>query len=138
RRVDARRRLGAHPRQRRPVQSAARARLPVDRLPALHVRDRARREPARRPLARRREDRVRATHERREGGRVMSSLYPVFLKLDGVPVLVVGGGAVAASKLDGLVAAGARVTVGAAAVFEAVRAEALGLGTTFWPSHSAG
>ena len=29
-------------------------------------------------------------------------LYPAFLKLDGLPVVVVGGGAVAASKLDGL------------------------------------
>jgi uroporphyrin-III C-methyltransferase/precorrin-2 dehydrogenase/sirohydrochlorin ferrochelatase len=39
------------------------------------------------------------------------ALYPVFLKLDGLPVVVVGGGAVAAQKLDGLLAAGARVTV---------------------------
>ncbi len=38
-------------------------------------------------------------------------LYPVFLKLAGLPVVVVGGGTVAASKLDGLLAAGARVTV---------------------------
>lgn len=41
----------------------------------------------------------------------MSALYPVFLKLDGVPVLVVGGGQVAASKLDALIAAGASITV---------------------------
>src|SRR5688572_1408013 len=39
------------------------------------------------------------------------ALYPVFLKLDGLPVVVVGGGAVAAQKLDGLLAAGARVAV---------------------------
>ena len=41
----------------------------------------------------------------------MTALYPVFLKLDGLPVVVVGGGTVAASKLDGLLAAGAHVTV---------------------------
>jgi uroporphyrin-III C-methyltransferase/precorrin-2 dehydrogenase/sirohydrochlorin ferrochelatase len=41
----------------------------------------------------------------------MSRLYPAFLKLEGRPVLLVGGGPVAASKLDGLLAAGAKVKV---------------------------
>src|SRR2546423_60165 len=36
-------------------------------------------------------------------------LYPAFLKLEGLPVVVVGGGPVAASKLDGLLAAGAHL-----------------------------
>lgn len=38
-------------------------------------------------------------------------LFPVFLRLTGRPVLVVGGGTVAASKLEGLRRAGADVTV---------------------------
>jgi siroheme synthase-like protein len=38
-------------------------------------------------------------------------MYPVFLKLTGRPVLVVGGGPVAAAKLEGLLAEGALVTV---------------------------
>ena len=41
----------------------------------------------------------------------MSPLYPAFLKLEGRPVLLVGAGPVAASKLDGLLAAGAKVKV---------------------------
>ena len=49
------------------------------------------------------------------------ALYPVFLKLDGLPVVVVGGGTVAAQKLDGLLAAGARVTVIAPEVRAEVR-----------------
>jgi siroheme synthase-like protein len=41
----------------------------------------------------------------------MTGLYPAFLKLEGKRVLLVGGGPVAAAKLDGLLAAGAQVTV---------------------------
>lgn len=41
----------------------------------------------------------------------MSGLFPAFLKLSGRPVLVVGAGPVAASKLAGLLEAGAVVTV---------------------------
>jgi precorrin-2 dehydrogenase/sirohydrochlorin ferrochelatase len=39
------------------------------------------------------------------------TLFPAFLKLQDRPVLVVGGGAIAASKIPGLLEAGARVTV---------------------------
>ena len=45
------------------------------------------------------------------GAGPISDGYPVVLRLEGRPVLVVGGGAVAARKVDGLRAAGARVTV---------------------------
>jgi siroheme synthase-like protein len=39
------------------------------------------------------------------------SLFPAFLKLEGRPVLVVGGGAIATAKIPSLLKAGARVTV---------------------------
>ena len=51
-----------------------------------------------------------------------TALYPVFLKLDGLPVVVVGGGPIAAGKLDGLLAAGAHVTVVAPTIVNAIRA----------------
>ena len=49
--------------------------------------------------------------------------YPVVLLLEGRKVLVVGGGAVAASKVVGLVAAGADVHVVALAVGDEVKAQ---------------
>jgi uroporphyrin-III C-methyltransferase/precorrin-2 dehydrogenase/sirohydrochlorin ferrochelatase len=48
-------------------------------------------------------------------------LFPVFLKLAGRPVLVVGGGAVAAAKVEGLRATGAIITVVAPRIDSAIR-----------------
>ena len=53
----------------------------------------------------------------------MSFGYPVMLDLAGADVLVVGGGAVAARKVAGLVQAGARVTVIAPTVRDDIAAE---------------
>ncbi len=50
-----------------------------------------------------------------------AELYPTFLKLDGLAVVIVGAGEVAASKLAGLLAAGARVTVIAPVIADAIR-----------------
>lgn len=49
------------------------------------------------------------------------ALFPVFLRLAGRPVLVVGAGRVAASKIPALVAARARVTVVAPAIHPDIR-----------------
>ena len=54
----------------------------------------------------------------------MPNSYPVMLRLDGVAVLLVGAGPIAARKLDGLLAAGARVTVVAPTVVDEIRASA--------------
>jgi siroheme synthase-like protein len=51
---------------------------------------------------------------------VTAALYPVFLKLDGKRVLVVGGGVVASQKVPALLEAGALVTVVAPAVVPAL------------------
>jgi uroporphyrin-III C-methyltransferase / precorrin-2 dehydrogenase / sirohydrochlorin ferrochelatase len=50
------------------------------------------------------------------------AVFPVFLKLEGRPVLVVGAGPVAAGKIRPLVAAGARVTVVAPTVADEITA----------------
>ncbi len=55
-------------------------------------------------------------------GRVEGLAYPVFLDLRGRPVLVVGGGRVAQRKVEGLLAARARVTVVAPRVEPRIRA----------------
>ena len=55
----------------------------------------------------------------------MGAYYPVFLDLRNRPVVVVGGGRVAARKVAGLVEAGARVRVIAPRVIPPVRAEAV-------------
>ena len=66
-------------------------------------------------------------------------LYPAFLRLAGLPVVVVGGGAVAASKLDGLLEAGASVTVVAPRICDAIRARGVTLvERAFRPAHLAG
>lgn len=54
----------------------------------------------------------------------MTAFYPAFLKLDGLRVIVVGGGPVAAGKLDALVIAGAVITVIAPQITGAIRARA--------------
>lgn len=64
----------------------------------------------------------------------MSVLYPVFLKLAGRRVVVVGGGNVAASKLDGLLVARADVVVVAPHVLPSIRERATVIEREFAPS----
>ena len=45
------------------------------------------------------------------GDSAADALFPAFLKLSGLPVLVVGGGTVAAAKLEALAPTGARIVV---------------------------
>jgi uroporphyrin-III C-methyltransferase/precorrin-2 dehydrogenase/sirohydrochlorin ferrochelatase len=52
----------------------------------------------------------------------MTDLLPLFLNVTGRPVVLVGGGAVAAAKLQQLLAAGARVTVVAPVINDSIRA----------------
>ena len=65
-------------------------------------------------------------------------LYPVFLKLDGLRVVIVGGGNVAAGKLDGLLAAGAQVTVVAPRIVDAIRDRTRVIEAEFEPAHLDG
>lgn len=66
-------------------------------------------------------------------------LYPVFLKLDGLPVVIVGGGPVAASKLRGLLDAGAHVTVVAPSIVDELRQPGITLiESEFRPAHLSG
>jgi uroporphyrin-III C-methyltransferase / precorrin-2 dehydrogenase / sirohydrochlorin ferrochelatase len=51
----------------------------------------------------------------------MTNLFPAFLKLEARRVVVVGGGRVAASKLDALLEAGADVTVVAPAIIPEIK-----------------
>jgi uroporphyrin-III C-methyltransferase/precorrin-2 dehydrogenase/sirohydrochlorin ferrochelatase len=51
----------------------------------------------------------------------VNELFPIFLKLHERSVLVVGGGVVATSKIEALLAAGAKVTVVAPQVSEEIR-----------------
>ena len=67
------------------------------------------------------------------------SLYPVFLDLRGLHVVIVGGGPVAASKRDGLLVAGAVVTVVAPEIAPAIRAQPVRLVVDrFRPAHLTG
>lgn len=62
-------------------------------------------------------------------------VFPVFLRLEGRPVVIVGGGPVAASKLPALRAAGADVTVVAPAIRPEISESAVRLlGREFRPS----
>jgi uroporphyrin-III C-methyltransferase / precorrin-2 dehydrogenase / sirohydrochlorin ferrochelatase len=58
-------------------------------------------------------------------------LFPIFVKLEGRPVLLVGAGPIGESKIGGLLSAGAVVTVVAPAATPAVQALA-GHGKIFW------
>ena len=65
-------------------------------------------------------------------------LYPAFLKLRDLPVVVVGGGRVALAKSLELLAAGARVTVIAPDVLPELRARVTVNECSFRPAHLAG
>lgn len=69
--------------------------------------------------------------------------FPIFLRLTNEPVLVVGGGEVAARKIDLLLRTGAKVTVVAPALIESLAAKAAAgalthIGEEFQPAHLNG
>lgn len=65
-----------------------------------------------------------------------TNLYPLFLRLDGRPVLVVGAGEVAERKIDSLLAAGARVRVVAPEATDEVKWLAKDGGAVEWLARS--
>lgn len=56
-----------------------------------------------------------------QSGEIVSSLFPMFMKLDGRRCLVVGAGKVGEPKIGGLIATGARIRVVALQASETVR-----------------
>lgn len=58
---------------------------------------------------------------RENGNATLPRLFPLFLKLEARPALIVGAGSVAAEKVEGLLRAGAHVTVVAPEAGERVR-----------------
>src|ERR1700722_5523380 len=77
-----------------------------------------------------------------KGSRPCMDYLPIFLQLRGRPVLVVGGGRVAARKVDLLRRTGARITIVAPVLLDelrelAVRGELQHIEASFNPSHVA-
>jgi uroporphyrin-III C-methyltransferase/precorrin-2 dehydrogenase/sirohydrochlorin ferrochelatase len=69
--------------------------------------------------------------------------FPIFIRLTGQPVLVVGGGEIAARKIDLLLRSGAQVTVVAPELIDSLRDKVVAgaiayLPTEFHPDHLAG
>src|ERR1700722_20118318 len=119
-RVDGGGGVGIHPRPRPAVQSPARPAVPEHRLLALHARHPAGRGPARGSLvvgtggiARMRTASKTAGSAGRGPGELGPKMdyLPVFLRVEGRRVVVVGGGEVALRKAQWLLKAGARVTL---------------------------
>src|ERR1700687_4234558 len=107
RRLDQGPRLAVRPRAPVALQPAARPELPEHRMHPLHPRSSARRRSSRRPLVWLQQNRMRHAWARV----IAMSLFPMFLKLQGRPCLVVGAGKVAESKIRSLLQSGAAVRV---------------------------
>jgi len=65
------------------------------------------------------------------------SLFPIFVKLRGRLVVVVGGGEIAAGKIEGLLRAGARVRVIAPEVYMIIACQRFSGTCSFWRAHSS-